>query len=505
MKDYQTARLTRLQEVRQQEKLMSSTRCDEYRKIIRFRKKKKTEVVKEDLMIEQRARHDELAFARQSSLVDTGYAHRTAFEISSNALINSIRLKLLENKMRADANERGRIATIEGNDKLLAKQNLATSRINKINLRRCAIASDREDARGTAEARVARFARELAAEKQRSFESTFSQKLLSTKTLTPQGSNRVQDRGTVRSNVNIIKYNAANMDDLMMINNCAAEERCALSRRWAAVMKEMVHRKCTASRGRAARNSLVAAHTVERIEAELSLLAAADRASCRANVARSAAAVRSGARHRETSQSSNLAFESEFIFASQTDTTKPRLDTEFQNGNALIIAGQDDDESSSVTACGNSKSRLLQPAKPLMWEAADKLNQPNSHSVSCKNMVGLHRSYPSNSYAADRQVARSCPVASHAPRPPPMWSVPFGSRDRDGDGAARSEALMSADRTGAVPAQKSYQSSSSSPSCVDDSSYSSGERPALHSAGKATNFSAPESFEEVSEVRISPC
>jgi hypothetical protein len=491
MKDYQGARLRRLQEVRLQEKLMSLSRCDEYRKFIRFRKKKKTEVVKEGLINEKRDRHDELAFARQSSLVDTGFAHRNACEISSNAVINNIRQKLLVNKTRANAIERGRIATIEGNDKLLARQNLAEHQISMINLRQSAIASDREDARKTAEARATKFPRESAVENLGSSESAFSRKLLSTKKLTQQGSNRVQDRGIVFTEVNIIRYDRSDENNRLFLNNSSAEERSALIRRWTAVMKEMVHRKCSASRARVARNSLVAAHKVEQIEAELSLLAAADKASSRMKVARSAATVRSGAHRREASQSSTVEFENEFIFPIDT---KPCFDLKAQKEEVVIAFGDNDDESSNMTAHGCSRSSPLMPMKPLMWEAADKLDKTENHRRS------LRRSYPVDAFTAGNEVTRCSPAVNSSPRPPPTWTVPF-VLGGDGDGTV-SRSLRNLDQVDATPLQKTCPWTFPSPSYLDDSSYSSSGRPALlPSKSTAANYILSSTAEgEVSNI-----
>lgn len=497
MKDYQGARLRRLQEVRLQEKLMSLSRCDEYRKFIRFRKKKKTEVVKEGLINEKRDRHDELAFARQSSLVDTGFAHRNACEISSNAVINNIRQKLLVNKARASAFERGRIATIEGNDKLLVRQNLAAHQISMINLRQSAIASDREDARRTAEARATKFPRESAVENLRSSESAFSRKLLSTKKLTQQGSNRVQDRGTVFTEVNILRYDRSDENNRLFLNNSAAEERSALIRRWTAVMKEMVHRKCSASRARVARNFLAAAHKIEQIEVELSLLAVADKASSRMKVARSAATVRSGAHRREASQSSTVEFENEFILPIDT---KSCLDMKPQNEKVVIPFWDNDDESSNMTAHGCSRSSPLMPMKPLMWEAADKLDKTENHAIIDSHRRSLRRSYPVDAFTAGNKVTRCSPAVNSAPRPPPTWTVPF-VLGGDGDGTA-SRSLRNVDQVDATTLQKTCPWTVPSPSYLDDSSYSSSGRPALlPSKSTAANYILPSTAEgEVSNI-----
>jgi hypothetical protein len=500
MKDYEGARLRRLQEVRLQEKLMSSSRCDEYRKFIRFRKKKKTEVVKEGLINEKRDHHDELAVARQSSLVDTGCAHRTACEISSNAVINSIRQKLLVNKTRSNANERGRIATIEGNYKLLVRQNLAAHHISKINLRQSALASDREDARKTAETRAAKLMRESAEEKLRSSESAMNHKLLNMKKVTPQGSNRIQDRGTVLSNVSIIRYKRSNGEDMLLQNNFAAEERSALNRRWTAVMKEMVHRKCSASRARVARNSLVAAHKVERIEAELSLLAAADKASCRMNVARSAAAVRSGARRREASQSSIVEFEDEFIFPINT---KSCPDIKTQNKKVLTALGDNEDESSDMVANGSSRPSPLKPMKPLVWEAADNLDKTDNRAICEPRRRNLRRSYPVDEYTSGNKVIHCCPVVNSAPRPPPTWTVPSAlALAGDSDGAT-SRSLSAPDLLDAMPFREAHPWTVSSPSYLDDSRYSSSGRPALlPSKSSAANYIISAASEEVSNIPI---
>jgi hypothetical protein len=496
MEDYQGARLRRLQEVRLQEKLMSLSRCNEYRKFIRFRKKKKTEFVKEGLMNAKRDRHDELAFARQSSLVDTGCAHRNACEISSNEVINNIRQKLLVNKTRANANERGRIATIEGNDKLLVRQNLAAHQISRINLRQSAIASDREDARKTAEARAAKLSRESAAENLRSPESAINHKLLNTKHSTQQGSNRIQDRGTVLSNVNIIRHNRSNEHDMLLQNNSAAEERSALNRRWTAVMKEMVHRKCSAARARMARNSLVAAHKVERIEADLSLLAAVDKASCRANVARSAAAVRSGARRREASQSSTIEFEDEFVFPIDI---KSCLDFKSQNEKVLTALGANDDESSKMTAIGSSSKSPLEQTKPLMWEAADEIDKTNYRATYDTRRGNLRCSYPVDAYTAGNKAIRSNPVVNSAPRPPPTWTVP-SALPLAGDGdCATSRSLSGLDRLDTMPLRKDHPWTVRSPSNFVDSSCSpSGRRALLPWKSATANISA--SSDEVSSI-----
>lgn len=498
LKDYQGARLRRLQEVRVQEKQMSLSRCDEYRKFIRFRKKTKTDDLKEDSIKEKRDHHDELAFARQSSLVDTGCAHRTASEISSYSVINNIKQKLLVNKTRAAANERGRIATIEGNEKLLARQDLAAYQISKINLRQSAIASDREDARKTAEARAAKVLRELAEGNLHPSELALNRELLKTKKLTQQGSNRIQDRGTFLSNVKIIRYSKPNEDDTFLMNNSAAEERSALNRRWTTVMKEMVHRKCSASRARVARNSLVAAHMADRIEAEILLLAAADKASCRVSVARSAAAVRSGARRREASQPSTVEFEHEFILPINT---KLCLEMKNRVEEVLTALGDHDDEFSNTTAYSSSTPRPIKPTKPLTWEAADKLGKADNRAASDSDRRSVRRSYPVDAYTAGNTMMRSSPVVHSVPRPPPSWTVPSALAGH-GDGAA-SRPLSDPDRLDATPLQTSAPWTATSPSYLDDCSYSSSGRLALSpSKGTPASDIVSASSEEVSST---PC
>lgn len=317
LNDFNQARLTRLQQVRQQEKALSTNRCDAYRSLIVRRKELKTRDVKRELIRRRKSLHDEFVTARQQSLIDTGYAHRTAYDLSASDTIDKIDTEVLLALKQENALRREKVAKASNYLDQTVKRELAAALVKRNNLRRCAIASDREDARATAEAKAAKVARILDDQRHMSAESTLPRTPYVGTNVARLGGLRIQDRRPIHMHTNVVRHAQSNDDHNTIVNSAALQERCTMTRRWSYVMKEMIHRKSSASRAHDANMNQKALHKLGQLEIELAALSLADKAANRANLASDAKAARLGTR-REASQSSAAAFYSEFLAPSGT-------------------------------------------------------------------------------------------------------------------------------------------------------------------------------------------
>lgn len=311
--DFNQARLKRLQQVRQQEKALSTDRCDAHRNLIVRRKEDKTKKVKRELIHGRKSLHDEIVDVRQQSLIDTGCAHRIASDLSASNAIDQIDAELLRVLKEDETAQRGKIAMTANYLEQYAKRELAAALVKRNNLRRCTIASDREDARATAEAKAAKTARLLDGQRRTSAESVLPRRQNDRMNIARQGGLRIQDRRAISLNTSVVRHGAADLDQRAIFNSAAMQERYTMKRRWSYVMKELIHRKSSASRAHDAYMNQKAMQKLGQLEAELAALSLADKAASRANLARDTKAVRLGHRHYESSQSSAAAFHREFL------------------------------------------------------------------------------------------------------------------------------------------------------------------------------------------------
>lgn len=341
LNDFNQARLKRLQQVRQQEKALSTNRCDAYRSLIVRRKELKTRDVKRELIRGRKSLHDEFVTARQQSLIDTGYAHRTASDLSASDTINKINAEELLAFTQEEALRREKVAMASNYLDQTVKRELAAALVKRNNLRRCAIASDREDARATTEAKAAKVARILDDQRHMSAES-----ILPRTNVARQGGLRIQDRRPIYMHTNIVRHGQSNDDHDTIVNSAALQERCTMTRRWSYVMKEIIHRKSSASRAHDAYMNQKALHKLGQLEIELAALSLADKAANRANLTSDAKAARFGPR-REASQSSAAAFYSEFLAPS---------------GTAPLVSIEE-----SITSSSSDRSRPTAHKEPLQW------------------------------------------------------------------------------------------------------------------------------------------
>ena len=315
LQDFKEARLQRLQEVRQQEKLLSSDRCSAYRKVIELRTQTKTEFIKSMLISEKKNHQNRLILEWQGSLVDTGYGHRTALEVNSR---NSVRISTADTRNHERlliAANRGREAMIERNSEIERQQKITAKLMERGSFRTTAIASDREDARAAAETKIAEHARKAMLMKQKTDKSS------NVINMTRQNAVRIQDRGPVAKDINVIRHGKSEVDEVSSISCARVEERNALAKRWGVVMKEMRHRNIITSRALIARQTMRSINQGEAFENELSLLMLADKSLCRIGKARNVASVRAAADRVKATPNAARAFEREFLSTSVVCTS----------------------------------------------------------------------------------------------------------------------------------------------------------------------------------------
>jgi hypothetical protein len=361
--DFNQARLKRLQQVRQQEKALSTDRCDAYRNLIVRRKEVKTKDVKRELIRGRKSLHDEFVNARQQSLIDTGCAHRRASDLSASNAIDKIDAELLRVLKEDETTQREKVAMSANYLEQTAKRELAAALVKRNNLRRCAIASDREDARATAEAKAAITARRLDDQRQTSSESMLLRRQNDRINLARQGGLRIQDRRAISLNTSVVRHGAADSDQRAVINSATMQERYTMTRRWSYVMKELIHRKSSASRAHETHMNQKALQKLGQLEAELAALSLADKAASRANLARDTKAVLLGHRYHESSQSSAAAFHREFLAPSgAAPLVGSKLMHHEEAGTESMPHVEDSTSSSS-----SGRSRPTVHREPLLW------------------------------------------------------------------------------------------------------------------------------------------
>ena len=389
--------------------------------MIGARKQIKTEIVKENLISQKKSLHDDLVQARQRSLIDAGHAHRTAIEKSNASTISRIRNELARIQDMNAANQRGIDANIAVHKALDVQRILAAAPLERNKLRLNMIASDREDARATAEARSAYNARKIADAEQKLVISPH--KYSNVQQVTQQSAVRIQDRGSVKTRTNIVRYGRPGVNEQSLLNRAAVEEKSAMLRRWAIVMKEMIHRKGTECRDRDARKGLRTARQIDKLEGELALLTIADKSSRRALVAKSAALIRSDLHRGKESPSAVREFEEVFLFPPRTHESASILD-------ATTTHVADTTGSTDVSSTDVSNSNSLSQRQPPLWIDGHQQHLPVSDSIKSNQSIRSTGPYAPqrSSYDSSREILRGSrsylPVDPVDPPPPPIWSIP---------------------------------------------------------------------------------
>jgi hypothetical protein len=230
--NFNDARLLRLQQVRQQEKLISSSRCNAYRKLIDDRKNRKKSFFKEKLISQRKVQHDDLALAWQKALVDTGNAHRTAAQVTQTKEVFNDEEWRLEKQRKIASVQRGREAAVLRNNKYRLQEQEDADRLERGTLRKATIASDREDARATAEAKVAKTAQHIFLQKLLALQTCDSRRSSNVVKLTKQSALRIQDRGSAVAGTNIVRHGKQYNDESLIVNYSDDAERSALKKQW---------------------------------------------------------------------------------------------------------------------------------------------------------------------------------------------------------------------------------------------------------------------------------
>eukprot|EP00596_Hydrurales_sp_CCMP1899_P003507 CAMPEP_0119035552 /NCGR_PEP_ID=MMETSP1177-20130426/2615_1 /TAXON_ID=2985 /ORGANISM="Ochromonas sp, Strain CCMP1899" /LENGTH=858 /DNA_ID=CAMNT_0006993965 /DNA_START=124 /DNA_END=2700 /DNA_ORIENTATION=+ len=361
---FNDARRLRLQQVRQQEKLISSSRCNAYRKLIDDRKNIKKTSLKEKLISQRKNQHDNLALAWQKALVDTGNAHRTAAQVTETKEVFNDEEWRLEKQREIASIQRGRDAAVLRNNKNRLQEQEDADRLEIGTLRKATIASDREDARATAEAKVAKIDQQIFLKKLLALQTCDSRRSSNVVKLTRQSALKIQDRGSVVAGTNIVRHGKQYNDESLIVNYSDDAERSALKKQWTTVMKEMLHRKIIGSRAFFARKTIAMKQQAGRLEAELLILSLADKAVCRASKARNVASVKTIPQGVDSN-----AFEKEFL-----SSTKKAVTTYSNTAPSSSLRAQSDNMNTEI----DMKSTIRQSREPLKWEEEQTIQKSQS-------------------------------------------------------------------------------------------------------------------------------
>ena len=415
--DFKEKRLQRLQQVRLQEKIMSTGRCEAYRKVLGVRNVRKIAAIKGELLIERELLHDNLTVAWQSSLVDTGYAHRTASVIS---LANNTRQKgdeELSLKRRNHACQRGRAAANEGYRIVKEVEKVVADRLERESVRAITSASDREDARATAEAKAARQFRKVVNDNEDQAQCFHSQKTTNMMTVARQSAVRIQDRGSILKDTNVVRISSADINESSYQNRATEEERVALKKQWSTVLTEMRHRKATASRAQLARRTNAETHQAEAFRTELSLLSMADRALCRSTKVRNLASVVATPHMGDATPAAVRNFEREFMYSPTPFQPDQQLNVLEESATSLSQAR----EVKSVAPTRPSHGQSSPQQMPKEWEEKPTKSRFRQNSIgSTMSSQNLRDSAQSDGRGP---VIRNSIVSQVDLSAPPAWSA----------------------------------------------------------------------------------
>ena len=345
IQELQSLRLARLKQVRLQEKNISKERCTAYKNVIIERKIKKTSDVKSEQLIQKQVIHDNLVYTWQSSLVDTGNAHRNATTESISNLHEIDKILDIEDQRAKASLKRGNHAL-----RLLAETHNKSYHNYSDYRRECwrnMSISDREDAVLAAEAREARNAARLRLSKSH-YLNEVEKYQKTCHALINQGADRVEERRNVNVVAQVTRHASGtsmkggelnNSKYLAVTNTAKTAEKETFKRHLSMVLKEMMHRKNTAFYAKKARKSVVEKQQVNMLESDLALLSMIDSAAVRSSNLKSASQVAVRVSTTNRHHEAQMEFEDIFI-ANQSNNSNDNAKTSVSNTNRDLYESQ---------------------------------------------------------------------------------------------------------------------------------------------------------------------
>ena len=274
-------RLRRLKEVRLQEKSIATDRCLLYREKISEQKQQRKNGKIDEKTNHLKQAHDSLAVNWQASLLDTGMAHRTAKKSSS---FNFIQSKLVEsNNMKRNLAAETREK--EASKKLLEIMQESNATLEERNrlleIRRELSASNREDAKATAEARKIVRVQQL----QRKAEAASQYNgpvVVREQPKAEQSALSVLDRGVINIQARILRHGSdVSRDKSAVLSIAEAEDNKAIRKLFSRALEELKNKIKSKQRVRNATKSSIAVQNVETLESVLIALQISDRSGTR--------------------------------------------------------------------------------------------------------------------------------------------------------------------------------------------------------------------------------
>jgi len=308
--DVRKLRLERLRQVREQERAIASGHAQLYKDCIGNRKRVREDLLREKLVRDERSLQRSLALHWQRSLIDTGYAHRTANHHKNSRSMDARREDAVEAQRSAVVAQRGKDALNEFRNQRATSARAATEAADRRfqNVKETSFV-DREEARSAAEARAATvIARSIIMQSAMSSSLSSSSASAAAAAVTQnkqrvrQGALKVQDRGnvTLRVQARVFRHGSGGNDGFFdeqepftIVNDVGLAEQEASRKRFGQVLRELVHRKVSTVRAYVAKKATRRRPTDpqhDAFEADLALLSSVDKAAARSAKRRSSGA-----------------------------------------------------------------------------------------------------------------------------------------------------------------------------------------------------------------------
>lgn len=273
-KFFRQMRLKRLQEVREQERLISMERCMQYREKIDSHKLAKREAEVAAKKQELLKSHNALVYTWQKSLSDAGSAQREAKENSIDTVNRLRNMQRAEREKKAKSVLREREALQEIKVVKVQKEVVQAEKAQRNSIRRELIASDREDAKAKAEVRKATLEAKRRAAEAKAAETDEPE--IVDQPLADKGTVSQQQKSAVVVQARVVRE-TTRADKFVVSNKAAVEENLVVKRMFKRCIDELRNKNKAMLRARAARKSTTVVQNVEFLEAEFATILGLDR------------------------------------------------------------------------------------------------------------------------------------------------------------------------------------------------------------------------------------
>ena len=308
-------RLQRIKDLREQEKLLGRERCAMYRASIADNKKSKRIVARAKKLKEMQTTHDDVAKKWRKSLVDTGAAHREADETAVQTWVKQVDHDK-ENRQKqklVECRQKDALKDVTRSNKAAQKvqDRQREQRLAMLDLQ----ASNREDARRAAEARIAK--EEAKARNRMNLENQVGPLIIKQADAKQSASSaKLMQSSSIAVQAKVMKHGATKADITVVQNDAKKAEVLSYKKIYSRVIDEMKNKIKAKNRARVAVKSSAIIRNVDVLESELTILHTLDRNGARQTRLKSATSVHSN----EESPAVTQAFENVFLATKDRDS-----------------------------------------------------------------------------------------------------------------------------------------------------------------------------------------